>query len=247
MSETILSFLAILCFIYGISVMNAGTGSSFFMVWFALGLLLLAAGLGCHFDLWKHIPGLLRHLLLLCSFFLLILFLTVEGCILSQFASSEESNLDYIIVLGAHVTKKGPKPVLRYRLHKACGYLKENPDTLCILSGGQGKNEPLSEAESMRQYMLKRGISPSMLILEDQSMNTHQNLALSSNFFDKDRDHVGIVTNNFHVFRSIHLAKKLGIRHVCGIAAGSNPGFLPNNLLREFLAVCKDALIGNLR
>ena len=57
---------------------------------------------------------------------------------------------------------------------------------------------------------------------------------------------VGVVTNNFHVFRSVRIAQELGISDVCGIAAPSNPWYLPNNLLREFLGVCKDFAAGNI-
>lgn len=64
--------------------------------------------------------------------------------------------LDYIIVLGAQVRKDGPSPVLKYRLDKAVEYLNENPDTVCIVSGGQGSNEPWSEAEEWHGICRKK-------------------------------------------------------------------------------------------
>jgi len=247
MHEFVFYAAAILFFIYGMTVKNAGTGTMFYTTWFLLGLLTAALGIAFHMDLWKYIPPAARHIVLLLSSVLLLLFVIVEGCIIRQFSTPAQKNLDYIIVLGAHVTKTGPKPVLRYRLDAAYDYLMDNPGTTCILSGGQGKNEPFSEARGMEEYLQKRGIPKERLILEALSQNTHQNLINSSAFFDKDRDSIGIVTNNFHMFRSIHLAKRLGFRHVYGVASPSNPVFLPNNLLREFFAVCKDAMIGNLK
>ena len=82
--------------------------------------------------------------------------------------------------------------------------------------------------------------------MEDESLNTVENLTNSSMYFDKGTANVGIVTSNFHVFRSLRLAKKLGIRHVCGIAASVNPVYLPANMLREFLGVVKDFSYGSL-
>ena len=57
---------------------------------------------------------------------------------------------------------------------------------------------------------------------------------------------VGIVTNNFHVFRSVAIARKQGLADVCGIAAPSTAFYLPNNLFREVFGITKDALWGNL-
>ena len=57
---------------------------------------------------------------------------------------------------------------------------------------------------------------------------------------------MGIVTNNFHLFRGMRIARKAGIVNVCGIAADSNPLYLPNNMVRESLGLAKDFLAGNI-
>ena len=69
---------------------------------------------------------------------------------ISQMHADGREGLDYIIVLGAQVRKDGPSPVLKYRLDKAVEYLNENPDTVCIVSGGQGSNEPGRSREQQR-------------------------------------------------------------------------------------------------
>lgn len=97
----------------------------------------------------------------------------------------------------------------------------------------------------MYDYLTARGISPERILLEDQSRNTSQNIRFSSRYFDKETDRIGIVTNNFHIFRALRLAEGVGYRSVCGIAAGSHPGLLLNNMLREFFGVVKDFLVGN--
>ena len=146
--------------------------------------------------------------------------------------------LDYIIVLGAQVRKDGPSPVLKYRLDKAVEYLNENPDTVCIVSGGQGSNEPWTEAEGMAQYLQEKGIDTARILTEDQSQTTEQNIT-NSKMLMKEGASVGIVTNNFHVFRALQIAKKYGLSDVCGIAADSTPKYLPNNMLREFFGEMK--------
>ena len=130
------------------------------------------------------------------------------------------------------------EPVLKYRLDKAVEYLNENPDTVCIVSGGQGSNEPWSEAEGMARYLQEKGIDTARILPEDKSQTTEQNIT-NSKMLMKEGASVGIVTNNFHVFRALQIAKKYGLSDVCGIAADSTPKYLPNNMLREFFAEMK--------
>ena len=121
----------------------------------------------------------------------------------------------------------------------------ENPDTIVIVSGGKGYNEPCTEAQGMFDYLVRRGIPAERILQEDKSTNTHQNLKFSSSLMESKSCSVGIVTNNFHIFRSIGLARKQGFTNVCGISAPSNSFFQPNNMLREFFGVMKDWMAGN--
>ena len=61
---------------------------------------------------------------------------------------------------------------LRRRLDTAISYLKEHPGTMAVLSGGQGREEAVSEARAMGEYMRARGISQARLILEERSTST---------------------------------------------------------------------------
>ena len=82
--------------------------------------------------------------------------------------------------------------------------------------------------------------------MEEKSTNTCENLVFSAELLDKEKDRVVLVTNNFHMFRAGKIAGRQGYQHVEGLAAGSYPGMLLNNLLREFFGVVKDFLVGNL-
>ncbi len=172
----------------------------------------------------------------------------------------------YLIVLGAQVRKSGPSLVLKHRLDTAAEYLEAHPDTICVVSGGKGGNEPFPEAEGMRRYLEEKGISPDRMLLEDQSLNTVQNLRFSRLVIEEDLVRRGtstgtmaanpdeldisaaviLVTNDFHLFRATAIAEKQGYLNVLPLAAGSSPLYLPNNLLRECLGLVKDFLLGNL-
>ena len=98
----------------------------------------------------------------------------------------------------------------------------------------------------MREYLMQAGIGEERILVEDSSASTYENLVFSSEFLDPARDRVVIVTNNFHVFRAMSIAKKQGYANVEGLAASTPLGSGPNNLLREFMGVVKDFFVGNL-
>lgn len=238
----------IIFIIYFLSIQFfAGHGTNFYMIWLLAGVLFILAGICMRKGIVLfHIPVFIKRTLLLGIAFLGILFVIAEGFIISGFTAKGEKGLDYIIVLGAQIKANGPSKVLKLRLDKAYDYLVENPDTQVIVSGGQGSNEPVSEAEGMYDYLVSKGIAAERIIKEDESKNTYQNLKFSGEYLDKERDSVGIVTNNFHVFRAMQLAKKGGYEHVSGIAAEAELSMQANNMLREFLGVMKDWLFGNM-
>lgn len=235
-----------LLYFLGVKI-SGGYGTNFYFIWLAMGLVLVAwavcmkKGILIH-----HIPIWIRRAFLVLACLGCLLFVLVEGLILSGFTAKGEKGLDYIIVLGAQMKAHGPSRVLQMRLDTAYDYLAENPDTIAIVSGAQGSDEHVSEAQGMYDYLIGRGVAPERIIKEDQSRNTSQNINYSSAFLDKEKDSVGIVTNNFHIFRATHIAKKSGYRQICGIAAPSEFWLQGNNMLREFAGVMKDFLVGNI-
>ena len=239
--------LGLCCILYCIGISIVGFGTYFFLVWGVLGVLSLLVGTFlASRERVRRVPKWLR--IVISALFLagVVLFCTVEGLILSQYNAKPKPGADYVIILGAQWKSGGPSEVLRRRLDKAMDYLRENPDTIVIVSGGQGSNEPISEAAGMRQYLLDAGISDEKILVEDQSTNTMENLVFSGKLLDKENDSVVIVTNNFHMFRAMQIAQKQGYANVDGMAASAVAGLAPNNLLREFVGVVKDFLMGNL-
>lgn len=239
----ILLLAAAVCVLYGIAVFSIRSGTGFFAVWFLVGAVFAALAWAVKHRLWLSLPRWLKAAVLTVFALGMALFLTVEGLILSGFGSRGEPGLDYIIVLGAQVHEDGPSYVLMRRLNAAAEYLEANPDTVCIVSGGQGANEPFPEAEGMADYLIGIGIDPDRIRLETESSSTAENISNSMKFISPGA-RVGIVTNNFHVYRAVQTAKRLGLNEPCGIAAGLRVYFLPNNMLREFLSILKFWVIG---
>lgn len=244
--EILCILCSLFCFGYCLLIFSIRTGTRFYLVWAAGGFFFLALTFFVHNGMWSKLPVGLRKIATIIFILGMLLFLVVEGCIISSYRAKGEADLDYIIVLGAQMKERGPSAVLKFRLDKAYDYLTENENTICIVSGGQGANEPCSEAQGMHDYLVEKGIPSERIIMEDKSTDTSENIAFSAAFLDKEKDSVGIVTNNFHVFRGVHLAKHAGYKNVCGIAARSNVYFQLNNMVREFFGIMKDLAFGNL-
>lgn len=238
----------IFCLVYCLAIyFFMGYGTKFFLIWgvMALGFGILSFLFGRP-RLLERIPRIIRIGFRICALLGVLLFITVEGLILSMFCAGAEPGADFLIVLGAQWKNNGPSYVLQKRLDRAVDYLKANPDTNVIVSGGQGSNEPMSEAAGMAGYLEAAGIEAERIMQEASSTNTNENLAFSAAFLDKTGDRVVIVTNNFHVFRAVKIAQKQGYARVEGLAAGAYPAMAPNNLFREFFGVVKDFCVGNL-
>lgn len=245
MKKYILIGLGVLSVLYGVLVLQVGSGTGFWLVWEAIGVFFFLWAILIHkkvFSVHKK-AGMVFHVFVAI---VVVVLATFCGMIAGEFSAKGNQNLDYIIVLGAQVREDGPSVVLKYRLDAAIDYLNENPDTVCIVSGGQGVNEPFSEAEGMAEYLMENGIDKCRILLEDDSTSTVENIQNSKALMEQPYHGVGIVTNNFHVFRAVQIAKMQGLEGVCGIAADSNALYLPNNVLRECCGILKDWLLNNI-
>ena len=143
-----------------------------------------------------------------------------------------------MVVLGCQVKKSGASLMLKRRLDTAFEYLTEHEDMKVIVSGGQGADEPMSEAKCMFDYLTAKGIPSERIYIEDKSVNTLENLSNSFALVGKDNSFV-IATCSFHQYRAQYLAARLGAREISGTSSRSNIPMLPNYYLREFFAVIR--------
>ncbi len=235
---------AIFCLAYFVMLLNRVGAHTFFFVFpvIAFGCFVLMFVSDRHFKgKWK-IP---RKLIVV--FWSLVgtgclIFAVLLGVILHGQSVGPEKDADYIVVLGAGLRGERPSLVLQYRINAAAEYLQENPETTAIVSGGQGPDEWISEAEAMRRGLEAKGISGDRIILEDASTSTEENLTYSKKLMEDDVS-VVIVTNKFHVYRALHIAGECGYGDVSGLGADNVSWLNPTNYLRECLAVVKDVVL----
>ena len=239
------------CALYGASIMRLHSGSSFYRVWYALAaVLLIAGGAGPIAQDGSHAESLMRAVqrIVAAALVLGVAAVGAVGWRIMTLAHREPpDDLAYLIVLGAQVRADGtPSGSLRRRLESALAYLRAHPRTRAIVSGGQGPNEPCSEAHAMRAWLLDRGIAADRVLAEAQSTTTAETLSRTGRLIDPARERVGIVTNDFHLYRALAIARHAGYAHAWGIPAPSRRWYLPNNVLREVAALVKNKLRGTM-
>ena len=151
-----------------------------------------------------------------------------------------------MVILGCQVKPWGPSVLLQDRLDKALDYLEDHPDLIIVVSGGQGPDEPVSEARCMYDYLTEHGVDGAQIIMEDQSHNTVENLRYTMDLlaeagYDTTADMV-VVSNGFHLTRVRMLWSRVcgGDYNLSTMAAPSS--HVPSRLkmyIREPLALVK--------
>ncbi len=238
--------LMLICLVYSVSIYMVGSGTFSFVIWLAGAGFFWGAFFFAGEGRWQKVPVLFRGIFYGLFSLGLTAFIVCIVAMASHFADKGEKDLDYIVVLGAQMRNDGPSVIFKYRLDAAYDYLSENPDTVCIVSGGMGINEAVTEGDGGRAYLVSRGISPERVIAETKAIDTDDNIANSLGVINgvsgKERGNrrIGIVTNNFHVFRGVHIAKRLTSDEIYGIAAYTLPWYLPNNMVRECFGIVRD-------
>ncbi len=155
-----------------------------------------------------------------------------------------EKNKDYVVILGCSIRKDGtPTPLLKGRIDRAVEfYEKQKAETgkplYFVCSGGQGPSEVISESACMKNYLLSRGIPEELIIEENRSTNTFENMSFSKEIIESRQKDAKIAfsTTNYHVFRSGLFARRVKMRAV-GMGARTKWYFWPNAAVREFVGL----------
>ena len=134
-----------------------------------------------------------------------LVFGTLLGAVLHGSYDHVEGEPNIMVILGCQVKPWGPSVLLQDRINKAADYLQSHPNVMVVASGGQGADEPMTEARAIYDALVERGISGERILLEEQSINTIQNLRYSMALLeqaghDVDQDIV-VVSNGFHLTR----------------------------------------------
>ena len=193
-------------------------------------------------------------IILFVFLFCFVQYFIIKEYINDRKAVNENKKVDYVIILGARVKGEKPAKSLMERIKAATEYLKKNPEVKVIATGGQGKNENVAEGLAIKRELLKNGISEDRIILEDKSKNTVENFRFSlekirnsENGKNKNSENNGnrkikvlIVTNDYHIFRSKNIARKVGFDNkdyeIYGLPAKTPLISIPQSYFREFLS-----------
>ena len=146
---------------------------------------------------------------------------------------------DFIVILGCWFRPDGTlTPLLRGRVDRALAFWREEKaagkEAVLIPSGGQGRDEPMPEAEAMRRYLLEQGVPEEKIIAETRSKNTFENMAFSKKIIEETNPagKTAFATTNYHVFRSGVWASRAGLRAE-GIGGRTKWWYWPNAFMRE--------------
>ena len=172
---------------------------------------------------------------------------------------------DYIIIHGAGLNGPRPTPLLAGRIDKALElWNKQHQHGKFVVSGGQGADEVVSEAQAMRDYLLEKDVPLDAILMEDKSTTTWENLKYSIGIINNDRTAsanttsvnassssgssatsttatectTAVVTSDFHVFRCAEYAHNLGLK-ADGIGSHTKGWYWPTAFIREFIAITK--------
>ncbi|MCM3575150.1 YdcF family protein [Mesobacillus subterraneus] len=151
-------------------------------------------------------------------------------------------NADYLIILGARVKGTVPSLALQYRIDHAANYLKDNPETIAIASGGKGPGEDISEAESIKRELIGHGIEESRVLLEDKSTDTYENIRFSKELIPEEAEVGLVVTNDFHIYRAKMIADNEELT-LAGLPAKTPIQAVIKSYTREYLALTKYFII----
>ncbi len=234
--------LGIVCIAYFILyVLFVDLTNFFTYFWLALGLILILVKPLTAWMVEKQIvlPGVLRWGVGLVTVAGLFLLLLIEVVLIGYGNKEPSANADYILVLGAQVKGETPTYALQTRLDVAYDYAVANLNSQIIVSGGKGAGETVTEAYAMAEYLKAKGIDKTRLILEEESRNTHENISYSKQYIKGADPKVVLVTNRFHVYRSVGVARKQGLTNVEGLGSKIKWYTVPNQYVREAFAVLK--------
>lgn len=251
-AQILLLFVGAVCFFYAFAMYFTGFGGFLSFVWLMPAFLgvLWAGMLAGKITLRKWQKRLMIYVLIP----IIVIFLVVELIIFSAFFEKPKEEPGYIVVLGTTVYEHGPCYLLRQRLKEAAKWADIYPDAKIVVTGGQGETEPFTEGSEMKRYLIEElSISEDRIIVEEASMNTFENMTFTGKILEKEDDEFSyentpilVVTNNFHMYRAMQIAKKAGFENVSGAPSGTYVYLFPHYMVREFCAILKNLAMGRM-
>lgn len=178
----------------------------------------------------------------------LIAFCIVSGIMLKASMTEVPDNCpNYtVVVLGCKTVGENPSWMLEDRLNKAYRVLQENPDVMCVVTGGQGEDEQYSEAHVMKKYLTDKGISPDRIIMEESSESTEENLLYTKSIVELNglSKNIVIVTDRFHELRARMWAEKAGFKNIYSACCDTRIYLVVGYWFREMFGLARLYIFG---
>jgi uncharacterized SAM-binding protein YcdF (DUF218 family) len=184
-----------------------------------------------------------------CLLVLGLLVVGVTECLIihASFGDKDET-CEYMVVLGAKVRNDGPSVSLMDRIRAAADYMNEHPDVIAIVSGGKGEDEPITEAQCMYDELIKLGIDPKRIWMEDKATSTWENLHFAMNLIEEKTgqrpEKIGLLSSEYHLFRAKLFARACEVEAVGIPARTSRLSQMVNHFMREVAGVWHYILLG---
>lgn len=171
-----------------------------------------------------------------------------EALVIHASFGSPETPVEYVVVLGAKVRSWGPSVSLWDRINAAAEYLQAHPETVAVVSGGQGPDEPVTEASCMYEELVNLGIDPSRILVEDRAESTWENIRYSLDLIEDTTgsrpETLGVLSSEYHLFRASLFTRRAGVEFVGVPASTSRIGQKINHFMREVAGVWHYILLG---
>ncbi len=184
----------------------------------------------------RKIKGL--QLLALSVLLPFVFVLVMYSHIVSYGLQEDQGEADVIIVLGAAVWSAGPSPALRARVWRGSTLYHQGRAPNLIFSGGLGRYPP-AEAEAMAVLARSWQVDESSIYLEDQATNTRENMAYAAAIMrGQGWRKAFIVTDYFHMKRSVLLARDSGIIPLRAPVTAGMSYYVPRERFKYTLREC---------
>lgn len=171
-----------------------------------------------------------------------------EAIIIKASFGDPETDVEYMVVLGAKVNADGPSVSLWDRICAAYTYLEEHPNVIAVVSGGQGTDEPITEAECIYRELVELGIDPRRIWIENEATSTWENLQFTLNLIEEKTGErpqtLGVLSSEYHLFRASLFAKACDVEFVGIPARTSRASQAINHFMREVAGVWHYLILG---
>lgn len=196
-------------------------------------------------------PGFAKTAISVFSVLLVIGLLVVgvtEAVIIHASFGDPKEQVQYMVVLGAKVNKDGPSVSLWDRICGAYNYMEDHPDVIAVVSGGQGTDEPITEAECMYRELVNLGIDPKRIWREEDATSTWENIRFTLDLIEEKTgqrpEKLGVLSSEYHLFRASLFAKACDVEFVGIPARTSRASQMINHFMREVAGVWHYILLG---